>query len=299
MSRHDLKVLSGRVETLLDQIRDVGDDAARERAEALVRAVMDLYAAGLTRTVELAEDGPLLRAMADDELVGGLLLLHDLHPDDVDTRIQGALDRVRPYLGSHAGGIDYLGVDDDGVAHLTLQGSCNGCPSSSVTVTLSVETAVLEAAPEVTSVDVVGLVPEEPSSPLLQIGLRPGLESGHAATTESDSGASSPGEWEHLDLVPGPGELGTAEASGTPLVLAGAAGDGAAYAYLDLCPACQDRLAGGSLDGDVLRCPSCGASYDIRLAGSSVDGTGKHLTPLPLLPDETGWKVAAPAGAPV
>ena len=44
-----------------------------------------------------------------DPLVESLLLLHDLHPLDVDTRIQRALDRVRPYLGSHAGGVEYLG----------------------------------------------------------------------------------------------------------------------------------------------------------------------------------------------
>ena len=58
----------------------------------------------------------MVRALADDVVVGSLLVLHDLHPDDVDTRIQAALDRVRPYLGSHAGGIDYLGVDEEGVA---------------------------------------------------------------------------------------------------------------------------------------------------------------------------------------
>ena len=76
-------------------------------------------------------------------------MLHDLHPDGVETRIQAALERVRPYLGSHAGGIDYLGVDDAGVAHLRLQGSCDSCPSSGETVRDAVERAVLEAAPEV------------------------------------------------------------------------------------------------------------------------------------------------------
>ena len=66
--------------------------------------------------------------MVEDDLVAGLLLLHDLHPNDVATRIQGALDSVRPYLASHAGGIDYLGIDDDGVVHLSLQGSGDVAP---------------------------------------------------------------------------------------------------------------------------------------------------------------------------
>ena len=52
----------------------------------------------------------MLDRLVADPLVESLLLLHGLHPLDVDTRIQRALDNVRPYLGSHAGGVEYLGV---------------------------------------------------------------------------------------------------------------------------------------------------------------------------------------------
>src|SRR6476469_11009820 len=198
MNRRDLQDRSQEVEEVLDEFAGAGDDAALERAERLVRSLMGLYAAALGRVLDVAEerDPALVRALADDEVVGSLLVLHDLHPDDVDTRVQAALDRVRPYLGSHAGGIEYLGVDQEGVAHLTLQGSCHGCPSSSVTVTMAVEGAVLEAAPEVTAVDVVGVVADTPSSPLLQIGLRPGLQ---PATPEA---AVAEGGWEPLDSPP-------------------------------------------------------------------------------------------------
>ena len=92
--------------------------------------------------VPLAEEGEPGRAIIDrltaDPLVEGLLLLHGLHPLDADARIQRALDQVRPYLGSHAGGVQYLGVTD-GVARLRLEGSCHGCPSSTVTVRLAIE----------------------------------------------------------------------------------------------------------------------------------------------------------------
>ena len=78
-----------------------------------------------------------------------LLVVHGLHPDDVGTRVERALDGVRPYLGSHGGDVELLGVTDDGVVRLRLLGSCDGCPSSSVTLTLAVENAIQEAAPEV------------------------------------------------------------------------------------------------------------------------------------------------------
>ena len=44
-------------------------------------------------------DDDVLAALADDELVASLLLVHGLHPDDLDERVERALDVVRPYLG--------------------------------------------------------------------------------------------------------------------------------------------------------------------------------------------------------
>ena len=109
----------------------------------------------------------LVHRLTEDDLLESLLLLHDLHPLDVDTRVQRALDRVRPYLGSHAGGVDLLGVDQAGMVHLRLEGTCHGCPSSTVTVKLAIERAIEEAAPEVAGVQVEGVVAERDG--LLQI----------------------------------------------------------------------------------------------------------------------------------
>jgi Fe-S cluster biogenesis protein NfuA len=173
----DVRELPGRIEALLDQLSDCGDQRIADCGEQLAAAVVQLYGAGLTRIVELLSTEPdgaqLVRRLAEDELIGSLFLLHELHPDDLATRVQQALDRVRPYLGSHAGGIDYLGVDGAGVAHLRLQGSCDGCAGSAATVHDAVERAVLAAAPEVARVEVEGMVTVPPRSPqLLQIGIR-------------------------------------------------------------------------------------------------------------------------------
>ena len=131
---------------------------ARERAAELVRLVADLYGAGLERLLtilyELGHlDDEALAALAADDLVAGLLLVHDLHPYDVTTRVEQALDNVRPYLGSHGGDVELLGVSDD-VVRLRLLGSCDGCPSSSVTLKLAVEGAIEAAAPEIIAIEV-------------------------------------------------------------------------------------------------------------------------------------------------
>ncbi|HZZ97249.1 MAG TPA: NifU family protein [Jatrophihabitantaceae bacterium] len=174
MEGADVRELPGRIEALLDDLTAAGDPLVSECAEQLVATLAQLYGEGLKRTVDLLAASPdgeqTVRRLAEDELVGNLLLLHGLHPDDLGTRIQQALDRVRPYLGSHAGGIDYLGVTDAGVAMLRLEGSCDGCAGSAATVHSAVERAVLEAAPEVTSVKVEGMVEAKPAQ-LLQIGM--------------------------------------------------------------------------------------------------------------------------------
>jgi len=171
----DMREVGGQVDDLLDALRaGKGDPSAI--ADELVRLLVGLYGDGLSRIVAvLTENGQagaaIMTALTDDPLVESLLLLHDLHPLDVDARVQRALDQVRPYLGSHAGGVEYQGVTD-GVARLRLEGSCNGCPSSTVTVQLAIEGAVMNAAPEVTEVVVEGMTkPPEPA--LLQIGRRP------------------------------------------------------------------------------------------------------------------------------
>jgi Fe-S cluster biogenesis protein NfuA len=163
----DLRVVGTRIEELLGQIRSAGDPGTAATAEEVVRLVVELYGAGLERTVELA--GPeVLERLAEDELVASLLVLHGLHPKDTHTRVVEALDQVRPYLGSHAGGVELLGVDPEGVVRLRLEGSCDGCPSSTQTVKLAIERAIEEAAPEVTAVEVENLTREhEPE--LLQI----------------------------------------------------------------------------------------------------------------------------------
>ena len=109
--------VSARVEELLDALKAGGFGGAAPAAEELVGLLVGLYGDGLTQIATvLAASGPdgaaMLAKLADDPLVESLLLLHGLHPLDVDARIQRALDRVRPYLGSHAGGVEYLGVVD-------------------------------------------------------------------------------------------------------------------------------------------------------------------------------------------
>lgn len=294
----NVRQVGDRIEMLLGELRSSSAPQVTEKVEEVVGLLVELYGAGLERILELINQdpttaGPLLHRFTEDKFVESLLVLHGMHPVDVDTRIQGALEQVRPYLGSHAGGVEYLGVDEEGVAHLKLEGSCHGCPSSTVTVKLTIEQAIIEVAPEVVRVQVEGVAeaPTGPSTPLLQIQ-RPG--GGTAGASEAPASA-----WARVDAVGLlPGEKRLQRVDGMDVVICSAMGN--LYAYRNVCPSCEGSLLDAALLQEMLRCSRCGTPYNVVLAGRSMGsdlGSALHLDPLPLLQDESGWKVAIPSGA--
>src|SRR4051795_2014389 len=102
-----------RIETLLEEIETLKDPKARSRAAEMVQVLLELYGEGLGRMMEVVAQGEeserIFEAFIGDELVSHLLLLHGLHPLDVESRVVRALEEVRPYLRSHGGNVELLG----------------------------------------------------------------------------------------------------------------------------------------------------------------------------------------------
>jgi Fe-S cluster biogenesis protein NfuA len=292
----DARQVGARVEELLGILQSEGGESTARAAEELIRLLLGLYGDGLSHIMAaLRAEGAAGAAVVDrllaDPLVESLLLLHDLHPLDVDTRMQRALDRVRPYLGSHAGGVTYLGVTEEGVAQLRLEGSCDGCPSSTVTVQLAIKGAIEDAAPEVTDVVVEGVTAPPGPETLLQIGRRPPGADGQGGMPGAGAGDA---RWVTIpDIGPPSSRPVTAEVAGTRVLLCSVRGT--LYAYRDACAACGMSLAEGTLTLGELACPGCGTRYDVRSAGQSLDDQAVHLDPLPLLADSQGVRVAVTA----
>ena len=270
-----------RIQTLLDSCAASGA-AAYERAQQLVREVVGLYGAGLERIIQLGEPG-LAERLATDDLVASLLLVHGMHPHDVHRRVSDALDRVRPYLGSHGGDVDLVEVTGDTVL-LAFTGSCKSCPSSAVTLELAVEDAVRAAAPEICSIEVVTAEAAKviPAESLM-------------AHVKSNGHSTS---WHPVPEVSGlaPGEVAGFLVGGWTMLACRV--DGQTFAYRDHCPVCDDSLAGAALSGALLECPRCHTHFDVVRAGAATNGA--HLEPLPLLPRDGVLSVALPEtlGAP-
>ena len=269
----DTDALVARVEELTAQLESIGDPFAEELAGAL----MEMYGEGLARIfAAIDEEGAdrLRERLCEDGVVASLMLIHDLYPVALETRVREALDSVRPYMESHGGNVELLGIED-GVARLRLEGSCNGCPASASTMELAIEQALQEAAPDLAGIDVEGVTaPPEPALGAFELPM-------------SGGGLPASG-WLSLEGLGSlmPGALTSTSAGGRSLVVANVAGD--LLAYRNRCAGCGGTLDNGDLSGGTLHCPSCARGFALPLAGRCVSEDGLQLEPVPLLREDGG-----------
>src|SRR2546421_5930224 len=131
---HDAEAAGERVEALLSELRSQAGPRVAATAEELVSCLVELYGAGLARITKIVgedDSGPkLMDKLVTDPLVESLLLVHDLHPLDTSTRVRRAVEEVLPQLGSHAGNVEYLGLDEAGGLRPRLEES--GCAGGTV-----------------------------------------------------------------------------------------------------------------------------------------------------------------------
>lgn len=290
-SRSELESQIGRIDELVQRLEEVADPVIRATARDLVQSLMAMHGAALERIVEVIGEGSsgqtLMDQLGRDELVRSVLILYELHPVDVEARVAEALEKSRPYLRSHGGNVELVGIEDGEVVRLRMQGSCHGCPSSALTLKMTIEDAIREAAPEVTSIVIVDAEPKPShprSLPLAAAGYSNGL-------ADSVDVAAAWEEVSDMDKLAAPGVH--VVALGGQDVLFCRLSD-SLYAYGERCPACGNELGTGRLVGRSLTCASCGDAYDVIKAGRGISQPAYHLQPYPLLVENGRARVAVP-----
>lgn len=160
-----------------DQVRELGKLIARfdqmpegpqkTACKELVQLLMDVHGAGLDRMMEVVfesgDAGPaIIEKLGQDAVVGWLLLLYSLHPDNLETRVRKAIERTAPRLRKFAASAELVRIDE-GAAQVRVTATGHSCGSSTKGLKAIVEDGVYELAPDVVSIEILGLE-EAPSS---------------------------------------------------------------------------------------------------------------------------------------
>lgn len=294
-----------RVQELQNALDECAGPVPRELVDELIGAVVQMYGAGLGRILDTVLGGPdgepIATALAEDPLISTLLLIHDLHPVGLESRVQAALDSVRPYMESHGGNVELLSLED-GVARIHLRGSCSDCSASAMTLELAIKQALEEQAPDLEGLEVEGVAPQTMGGSGLPMVTGSGLPMAGGSADPAielpitiSSGAPAPPAapaWHELEGLTQPAEGTLTRAAVGPHELMIANVEGTLLAYRDLCAGCGAEMHEGRLTDGVLACPQCERSYFLPRAGRSVDGEGLQLTPVPLLCERGHVKVA-------
>jgi Fe-S cluster biogenesis protein NfuA len=148
-----------RIEHLVRRLELISTPEDRETAQALMEAILELHGAGLERILDIIFDGnesgkTTIRRLAADSLVSSLLVLHGLHPEDIETRVVHALAKAH-------GKAELLGVFE-GIVRVRLTGG--GCG-----VKEAVEAALREAVPDAVEIQIEESIPSNNFVPLASI----------------------------------------------------------------------------------------------------------------------------------
>lgn len=270
--------LATRVDDAVAALDDL-DPAARAKAEELQAAVEAVHRAGLVRIVRAmrADEAarPVLFDLVDDPVVHMLLSLHGIVRPDPVTHANQVLEQVRPQLHSHGGDVSLVRIED-GTAFVRLEGACNGCSMSSVTLRNLVEDALVQGVPAVMQVEVVAAEPSPTLIPLesLRIGRDPAAE----GWVRLGSAADLP-----VDEI----TLATLTEGGRPAEVIVVNLGQRLSAYRNECAHEALPLTDAVLDlsNGTLTCPWHGFCFDAT-SGECLSAPGAQLEQLPLRVDD-------------
>jgi hypothetical protein len=151
---------------LITQFDQMPESPQKTACKQLVQLLMGVHGAGLDRMMEIVFEnettGPaIIDKLGQDSITSSLLLLYSLHPDDLETRVNKAIERMRTRLRKVSYGVDLTCVNEEAVeVRVTSTSSGHSCGSTAKDVRAIVEEGIYELAPDVTSLEIRGL--EEP-----------------------------------------------------------------------------------------------------------------------------------------
>jgi Fe-S cluster biogenesis protein NfuA len=181
-----------RIGELVQEIESIADPAVRASTKSLVQSIMDLHGRALEKALDIvAEAGEpgmsMIDRLGDDPLVSSVLILYGLHPEDIQSRVVKAVDRIRPQLRKQGCEVELLDVNE-GAIRLRFETSSHSCGSTAKSLQASLEGAVYDAAPDLTSLVIEGFEAKPASGFVALEKLMAGAETHSRALLEPQAG---------------------------------------------------------------------------------------------------------------
>ena len=167
---------------LVGELDAMPDNGGKGAARELVQLLLEVHGSGLERIMEIIDEsgepgeGIILR-LGQDPIVRHLLLLHSLHPEDLETRVLKAIDLAGLRLRKNNSELELLAIRD-GAVKVMVRTSGHTCGSNGKAAQSIVEECIYDLAPDLTSLEILnqedaassGFVPldsllKHPSSP--------------------------------------------------------------------------------------------------------------------------------------
>ena len=142
----DFRERGQRIGCLVQELEAIADPAVRANTKELIQLLMDLHGAALERAMEIVSDAgeagmSLIDKLGRDPVVSGVLVLYGLHPEELDSRVLKAIERVKPQLRKQGCEVEVLGLSE-GVVRLRVQIGEHTCGSTAKTVQATLEGAI-------------------------------------------------------------------------------------------------------------------------------------------------------------
>jgi Fe-S cluster biogenesis protein NfuA len=181
-----------RIGGLVQEIEAIADPSVRAATKGLVQSLMDLHGAALEKVLDIVADAGepgmgIIDRLGRDALVSSVLILYGLHPEDIETRVLKAVDRVRSQLRKQGCEVELLGVND-GAIRLRVETGSHTCGSTAKTVQATLEGAMYDAAPDMSSLLIEGLE-EKPASGFVALDKLVGSPAGLQVEVNPPQGA--------------------------------------------------------------------------------------------------------------
>jgi hypothetical protein len=154
--RLDAQAVAGRLGLLDEKLGTLErtPGATAETALDAVTLLTEVYGEALTRVMDRASTDPrLLDLLLGDDLVGHLLVLHDIHPEPVEGRVTRALDALRPRLHRSGADAELVAIEEK-TARVRVNRSGCGCGGGAEPIEDVVRETVLAVAPDLADVHV-------------------------------------------------------------------------------------------------------------------------------------------------